>query len=76
MVRSRIVVVGMPLILTQRAPPSALRKLVLRLLVERQFITNEAETYLVVTGVYLGLSIVLRRVMVAGGRKLLAGGVS
>jgi hypothetical protein len=29
-----------------------------------------------VTGVYLGLSIVLRRVMVAGGRKLLAGGVS
>ena len=34
------------------------------------------ETYLVVTGVYLGLSIVLRRVMVAGGRKLLAGGVS
>lgn len=34
------------------------------------------ETYLVVTGVYLGLSIVLRRMMVAGGRKLLAGGVS
>jgi polar amino acid transport system permease protein len=34
------------------------------------------ETYLVVTGVYLGLSIVLRRVMVVGGRKLLAGGVS
>ena len=34
------------------------------------------ETYLVVTVVYLGLSIVLRRVMVAGGRKLLAGGVS
>jgi polar amino acid transport system permease protein len=34
------------------------------------------ETYLVVTGVYLGLSLVLRRVMVIGGRKLLAGGVS
>lgn len=34
------------------------------------------ETYLVVTGVYLALSIVFRRVMVAGGRKLLAGGVS
>ncbi|MBV8426349.1 MAG: amino acid ABC transporter permease [Hyphomicrobiales bacterium] len=34
------------------------------------------ETYLVVTGVYLALSIVLRRVMVAGGRKLLAGGIS
>jgi polar amino acid transport system permease protein len=34
------------------------------------------ETYLVVTGVYLGLSIVLRRLMVAGGRKAVAGGVS
>ena len=34
------------------------------------------ETYLVVTGVYLALSIALRRVMVAGGRKLLAGGIS
>jgi len=34
------------------------------------------ETYLVVTGVYLGMSVVLRRLMVQGGRKLLAGGVS
>jgi polar amino acid transport system permease protein len=34
------------------------------------------ETYLVVTAVYLGLSLVLRRLMVAGGRKVLAGGVS
>ncbi|MBV9568212.1 MAG: amino acid ABC transporter permease [Hyphomicrobiales bacterium] len=34
------------------------------------------ETYLVVTVVYLAMSIVLRRVMVASGRKLLAGGVS
>ncbi|MBV8963155.1 MAG: amino acid ABC transporter permease [Hyphomicrobiales bacterium] len=34
------------------------------------------ETYLVVTAIYLGMSVVLRRVMVRGGRKLLAGGVS
>jgi polar amino acid transport system permease protein len=34
------------------------------------------ETYLVVTAVYLGLSIVLRRLMIAGGRKALGGGVS
>ena len=34
------------------------------------------ETYLVITLVYLGLSIVLRRLMVASGRRLLAGGVS
>jgi polar amino acid transport system permease protein len=34
------------------------------------------ETYLVVTAVYLGLSIVLRRLMIAGGRKVLGGGVS
>jgi|SRR5271169_26911 polar amino acid transport system permease protein len=34
------------------------------------------ETYLVVTAVYLGLSIVLRRLMISGGRKVLAGGVS
>ncbi|HET9534294.1 MAG: amino acid ABC transporter permease [Mesorhizobium sp.] len=34
------------------------------------------ETYLVVTLVYLGLSVGLRRVMVAGGRRVLSGGVS
>jgi polar amino acid transport system permease protein len=34
------------------------------------------ETYLIVTGVYLGLSIVLRRLMIAGGRKTLGSGVS
>jgi polar amino acid transport system permease protein len=34
------------------------------------------ETYLVVTAVYLALSIVLRRVLVAGGRKVLASEVS
>ena len=34
------------------------------------------ETYLVVTAVYLALSIALRRVLVAGGRKLLASEVS
>lgn len=34
------------------------------------------ETYLVVTAVYLGLSIVLRRLMVTGGRKVLSAEVS
>jgi len=34
------------------------------------------ETYLIVTGVYLGLSFVLRRLMIAGGRKALGSGVS
>lgn len=34
------------------------------------------ETYLVVTLVYLGLSVGLRRAMVAGGRRVLSGGVS
>ncbi len=34
------------------------------------------ETYFVVTLVYLGLSVGLRRVMVAGGRRVLSGGVS
>jgi polar amino acid transport system permease protein len=34
------------------------------------------ETYFVVTLVYLGLSIGLRRVLVAGGRRVLSGGVS
>jgi polar amino acid transport system permease protein len=34
------------------------------------------ETYLVVTLVYLGLSVVLRRVLVAGGRRVLGAGVS
>jgi polar amino acid transport system permease protein len=34
------------------------------------------ETYLVVTAIYLALSIVLRRVLVAGGRKVLASEVS
>jgi polar amino acid transport system permease protein len=34
------------------------------------------ETYLVVTAVYLTLSIALRRVLVAGGRKVLASEVS
>ena len=34
------------------------------------------ETYLVVTAVYLAMSIALRRVLVAGGRKLLASEVS
>ena len=34
------------------------------------------ETYLVVTLVYLGLSIVLRRLLVAGGRRVLGAGVS
>jgi polar amino acid transport system permease protein len=34
------------------------------------------ETYLVVTLVYLGLSVVLRRLLVAGGRRVLGAGVS
>ena len=34
------------------------------------------ETYLIVTMVYLGMSVALRRLMVAGGRRFLAGGVS
>jgi polar amino acid transport system permease protein len=34
------------------------------------------ETYLVVTLVYLGLSVGLRRFLVAGGRRVLSGGVS
>jgi polar amino acid transport system permease protein len=34
------------------------------------------ETYLVITLIYLGLSMVLRRLMVTGGRRFLAGGIS